>query len=147
MIETPIDVLLIDDNPNDMDLSAYALKRSEAIHCIQTARDGVEALDFLFCTGAYAGRSQTNLPRLILLDLKLPRLDGWDVLRRVKADPRTQHIPVVVLTSSSDQNDIARCYQLGANSFIVKPVDYDEFLQAARILGAYWLTLNHLPSG
>jgi two-component system, response regulator len=147
MIETPIDVLLIDDNPNDMDLTAYALKKSDFIHYIQTARDGVEALDFLFCCGAYAARSQTNLPRLILLDLKLPRLDGWDVLRRVRADPRTQHIPVVVLTSSSDQNDIARCYQLGANSFIVKPVDYDEFLKAAHILGAYWLSLNHLPGG
>jgi CheY-like chemotaxis protein len=147
MIEMPVDVLLIDDNPNDLDLTAYALKRSEAVHWIQTARDGVEAVDFIFCTGKYASRCQTNLPRLILLDLKLPRLDGWDVLQRVKADPRTRHIPVVVLTSSSDQDDMARCYQMGANSFIVKPVDFDEFLQAARTLGTYWLSLNRLPGG
>jgi two-component system, response regulator len=145
MIETPVDVLVIDDNPNDLDLTVYALKRSEEVHHLQSARDGVEATDFLFCTGEYASRSHANLPRLILLDLKLPRLDGWDVLQRVKADPSTRHIPVVVLTSSSDHNDMARCYQMGANSYIVKPVDFDEFLQAARTLGTYWLSLNHLP--
>jgi two-component system, response regulator len=145
MIETPVDVLVIDDNPNDLDLTVYALKRSEEVHCLQSARDGVEAIDFIFCTGEYASRCQTNLPRLILLDLKLPRLDGWDVLQRVKSDPRTRHIPVVVLTSSSDQNDMARCYQMGANSYVVKPVDFDEFLQAARTMGTYWLSLNHLP--
>ncbi len=145
MIETPVDILLVDDNPNDLDLTAHALKRSDEVHCIQTAGDGVEALDFVFCTGRYASRSTTNLPRLILLDLKLPRLDGWDVLQRIKGDPRTMHIPMVVLTSSSDQNDMARCYQLGANSFIIKPVDYDEFLQVARTLATYWLSLNHLP--
>jgi two-component system, response regulator len=145
MIETPVDILVIDDNPNDLDLTVYAFKRSETVYCLQSARDGVEAIDFIFCTGEYASRNQTNLPRLILLDLKLPRLDGWDVLQRVKSDPRTRHIPVVVLTSSSDQNDMARCYQMGANSYVVKPVDFDEFLQAARTMGTYWLSLNHLP--
>ena len=145
MIETPVDVLLVDDNPNDQELTIHALKRSELVHCVQVARDGVEALDFVFCGGPFATRSQTNLPRLILLDLKLPRLDGWDVLRRVKDDPRTRHIPVVVLTSSSDHRDIAKCYELGANSYIIKPVDFQEFTQAARVIGTYWLSLNNLP--
>lgn len=147
MVETPVDILLIDDNPNDLDLTVYALKKSEAVHAVQPARDGVEALDFLFCQGQFSARNMNNLPRLILLDLKLPRVDGWGVLEKVKSDPRTYHIPVVVLTSSSDPNDIARCLKLGANSYVVKPVDYDEFIQASRILCTYWLSLNILPSG
>lgn len=147
MVEISIEILLVDDNTNDIELAVYALKRSECIHQVQVARDGVEALDFLFCTGPYAQRSIANLPRLVLLDLKLPRIDGWEVLQRIKSDPRTQFIPVVIMTSSSDQKDIARCYQLGANSYIIKPVDYVEFTQLARTLCTYWLTINRLPNG
>ena len=147
MLETMVDILLIDDNPNELDLTTYALKRSEGVHFIQSARDGVEALDFIFCNGQYSERSSSNLPRLILLDLKLPRVDGWGVLEKLKSDPRTHHIPVVVLTSSSDPQDIAQCFMLGANSYIVKPVDFDDFLQAARVICTYWLNLNHLPTG
>ncbi len=147
MVEIPIEILLVDDNANDIELAVYALKRNECIHQVQVARDGVEALDFLFCTGPYAQRSIANLPRLVLLDLKLPRIDGWEVLQRIKSDPRTQFIPVVIMTSSSDQKDIARCYRLGANSYIIKPVDYVEFTQLARTLCMYWLTINHLPNG
>lgn len=146
MVEVPVEILLVEDNVNDVELTVHALKRTEMIHNIQVARDGVDALDFLFCQGKYASRSRTNLPRVVLLDLKLPRLDGWDVLQRIKSNPDTHSIPVVMLTSSSDQHDIARCYQLGANSYIIKPVDFEEFSQAARILGTYWLALNHLPT-
>jgi CheY-like chemotaxis protein len=142
MVEMPVEVLVVDDNPNDLELTVHALKRAEAFHNVQVARDGVEALDFVFCTGPHAARTKTNLPRLILLDIKLPRIDGWGVLERVKNDPLTRSIPVVMLTSSSDHNDIARCYQLGANSYIIKPVDFQEFVQAARVLGTYWLSLN-----
>ncbi|MCL4559367.1 MAG: response regulator [Chloroflexi bacterium] len=143
MIEEPVEVLLVEDNPNDVELTIRALKRCSFIHHIHVARDGVEALDFVFCTGIHAQRTRTNQPHVILLDLKLPRMDGWTVLERLKADPNTQAIPVVILTSSSDPNDVTRCYQLGANSYIVKPVDFAEFTRVAQLLGTYWMTLNH----
>ncbi|HVN54403.1 MAG TPA: response regulator [Anaerolineaceae bacterium] len=142
MTDTPVDILLVEDNPNDVELTIHALKSFCPINRIQVARDGVEALEYTFCTGKYMHRSPTIQPRMILLDLKLPRVDGIQVLKRVKSDPRTQGIPVIVLTSSSDEGDVEESYRLGANSYIIKPVDFAEFTHAARILGAYWLELN-----
>ncbi len=143
--EIPVDVLLVEDNPNDVELTVHALKRTNLIHNIEIVRDGVEALDFIFCKGMFGKRSPQNLPHLILLDLKLPRLDGWGVLQQIKTDTRTREIPVIILTSSSDPHDVSRCYQLGANSYIIKPVDFSEFTQAARLLGTYWMSLNYFP--
>ena len=143
MIDTPVDILLVEDNPNDLELTVHALQPFCPASRIQVARDGVEALEYTFCTGRYMQRSPTTQPRVILLDLKLPRVDGIQVLKRIKSDPRTQSIPVVIMTSSSDEKDVLETYRLGANSYIVKPVNYDDFLQAARSFGTYWLKLNH----
>jgi two-component system response regulator len=145
MANTFVEILLVEDNPDDVDLTLLALTENRIANNIHVARDGVEALDFIFCTGPYAGRIQQSGPRVILLDLKLPRVDGLEVLRRVKADPRTHGIPVVMLTSSREERDLIESYELGVNSYIVKPVDFEQFTQAIRQLGMYWMLFNERP--
>jgi two-component system response regulator len=143
MLDQRADILLVEDNPNDVKLTLHAFKSANIANTIHVARDGVEALEFLFCTGPHAGRSMQEKPKLILLDLKLPRLDGHEVLKRIKDDPRTSGIPVVVLTSSSEERDVMRTYSNGANSYIVKPVDFEQFTESVRDIGKYWLEINH----
>ena len=138
-------ILLVEDNPDDAKLTLRAFKHNNMLNPVVVARDGVEALDFLFARGAYADRAGKPLPTLIILDLKLPKLDGLGVLRAVRGDERTRHIPVVVLTSSKEEQDLIHSYALGANSYVRKPVDFTEFLEAARILGIYWLMMNQPP--
>jgi two-component system, response regulator len=145
MTASPIDILLVEDNPSDVALALHAFKKHNLANNIQVIRDGAEALEFLFGTGAYAQRDITSGPRVVLLDLKLPLVSGLEVLRRLKADLRTQPIPVVVLTSSGEERDIVESYQLGVNSYIRKPVDFAQFTEAMRTLGMYWLLLNHPP--
>ena len=140
-------ILLIEDNPDDRDLTLRALKRHLVANEIVTFPDGVDALDYLFAQGAYAGRDLTAQPRLILLDLKLPKLSGLEVLSHIRADPRTRSLPVVVLTSSSEDRDIAEAYERGANSYVRKPVVFGDFTESVRQLGLYWLLLNQPPTG
>ncbi len=135
-------ILLVEDNPNDEELTIHALKRHNITNPIHVARDGVEALDFIFGTDAGPGHSGSLAPRVILLDLKLPLIDGLEVLRRLKTDERTQSIPVVVMTSSAEDSDLAESYKLGANSYIVKPVDFAQFSESIRQVGMYWTLLN-----
>jgi two-component system, response regulator len=135
-------ILVVEDNPDDEALTVRALKKSNIVNEVVVARDGVEALDYLFGEGAYAGRDMTEMPQVILLDLKLPRLDGLGVLRRLRADDRTKFLPVVILTSSNEEQDRITGYGLGANSYVRKPVDFQQFLEAAHHLGLYWLVLN-----
>jgi two-component system response regulator len=141
-----VEILLVEDNPNDIKLAQHAFKKHNLANRVQVVRDGAEALEFVFCTGRYAGRAVEDVPRVILLDLKLPLVDGLEVLRRVKSDPRTRAIPVVVLTASREERDVVESYQLGVNSYIVKPVDFDQFTQCVRELGFYWLLLNQPPA-
>jgi two-component system, response regulator len=141
-----VQILLVEDNPNDVTLALHAFKRQNLANHIHVARDGAEALDFVFCTGAYAHRQIENGPKVILLDLKLPLVDGIEVLRRIKGDPRTQTIPVVMLTTSREERDIVESYRLGVNSYIVKPVDFDQFTESVRQLGFYWLLINQSPN-
>ncbi len=143
--EKLVEILLVEDNPSDVQLTLHALERNHLANRIHVVRDGAEALDYLFSTGPYAERSQRN-PRVVLLDLKLPLIDGLEVLRRMKEDPRTRTIPVVVLTSSREERDIVDSYQLGVNSYIVKPVDFEQFTESVRQLGFYWALLNQPPS-
>ena len=138
-------ILLVEDNPDDEALTLRALKKNNISNQVVIARDGVEALDFVFGTGAYAGRAGPAMPSLILLDLKLPRIDGLEVLRRLRGDERTQLLPVVILTSSKEEQDLINGYKLGANSYIRKPVDFTQFVEAVRQLGLYWLLLNETP--
>ena len=138
-------ILLVEDNPDDVELTLRAFKESKLANEIVVVRDGKEALDYLFCEGAYAGRDPESAPEVVLLDLKLPKIDGLEVLRRLRADERTRRQPVVVLTSSGEQKDIVTSYDYGANSFIRKPVDYAQFLEAVKHLGLYWLVLNERP--
>ena len=138
-------ILLVEDNADDETLTLRALKRHNISNPVVVARDGVEALDYLFATGPHAGRDAMELPQVMLLDLKLPRLDGLEVLRRVRADERTHRLPVVILTSSREESDVVRGYDLGANSYVRKPVDFNEFLESVRQLGLYWLILNETP--
>jgi two-component system response regulator len=144
MIDKPADILLVEDNPNDVKLTLHAFKSANLGSTIQVARDGVEALEFVFGPEPNANGKLAGNPRLILLDLKLPRLDGHEVLKRLKEDPRTRGIPVVVLTSSAEEKDVMRAYQAGGNSYIVKPVDFKRFTEALRDIGNYWLFINHL---
>jgi two-component system, response regulator len=146
MPERAIEILLVEDNPNDVKLTLHSLERHKVTNHIHIARDGAEALDFLFRRGDYAARDE-NAPKLILLDLKLPKVDGIEVLRQVKGDPETSSIPIVVLTSSREDVDIKASYKLGVNSYIVKPVDFEKFSEAIRLLGLYWLLLNQPPIG
>jgi two-component system response regulator len=140
-------ILLVEDNPDDVLLTLRAFERSRVVNEIVVARDGAEALDYLFARGAHASRDPTVMPEVVLLDLKLPKVDGLEVLRRMRADDKTRRLPVVVLTSSNEEKDVITSYDLGANSFVRKPVDFDEFVEAARLLGLYWLILNEpLPS-
>lgn len=141
----PIEILLVEDNPTDVELTLDALGRHHLANRIHVVRDGAEALDFLLPTGTVAPRSAVDGPRVILLDLKLPKVDGLEVLRRLKADPRTRSIPVVALTSSREERDIVESYRRGANSYIVKPVDFERFSEAMRQVGLYWLLLNEPP--
>jgi two-component system, response regulator len=140
--DNPIDLLLVEDNPQDLELALIALRTASPSLRIHVARDGSEALDLIFCEGPYADRLITETPRVILLDLKLPKIDGLDVLRRIKGDARTAAIPVVVLTSSSEQRDLVESYKLGVNSYIVKPVNFERYTQTVRDMGLYWMLLN-----
>ena len=146
MKDRTVEILLVEDNPNDVELALHALKKNHIANRIEVVRDGAEALEFIFATGAYAQRSIGNGPRVILLDLKLPKVDGLEVLRQIKSDPRTRAIPVVVLTSSREERDIVESYNLGVNSYIVKPVDFEQFTEAVHTLGLYWLLLNQPPA-
>jgi two-component system response regulator len=140
-------ILLVEDNPDDEALTIRAFQKNNIRNEIIVARDGAEALDFLFAKGAYAGRNAADLPQVVLLDLKLPKVDGLEVLKSIRADQRTAFLPVVILTSSKEQQDIINGYRLGCNSYVRKPVDFDQFLEAARQLGLYWLLLNEpLPA-
>ena len=138
-------ILLVEDNPDDAKLTLRAFKRNNMLNPIVVARDGVEALDVLFARGAYAERAGKPLPALIILDLKLPKLDGLGVLKAVRGDERTRLIPVVILTSSKEEQDLIRSYSLGVNSYLRKPVDFGEFVEAVRVLGIYWLIMNQPP--
>jgi two-component system, response regulator len=140
-----IEILLIEDNPADIELTLHALRKEQMANTIHVVRDGEEALDFLFCRCRYARRSFEDPPRLVLLDLKLPKVDGLQVLREVKADARTRAIAVTILTSSREDRDLVEGYQLGVNSYIQKPVDFDEFRNTVRQLGLYWLVVNQPP--
>ena len=140
-----VEILLVEDNPDDLELALLALRKGNLANKIEIARDGEEALDFLFCRNAFASRSFDNPPKVVLLDLKLPKVDGLEVLRTVKGDPRTQAIPIVVMTSSKEQRDMIDGYKLGVNSYIQKPVDFTQFREIIGKLGFYWLVINQSP--
>ncbi|MGA3103418.1 MAG: response regulator [Terriglobales bacterium] len=140
------DILLVEDSQNDIDLALYALREGDLANSIFVVRDGKEALDFLFCREAFSERSFNHPPKLVLLDLKLPKIDGLQVLRQLKSDPRTKTIPVVIMTSSSEERDLVESYSLGVNSYIQKPVDFDQFRATVKTLGLYWLVVNRSPT-
>ena len=139
-------ILVVEDNPIDEALTLRALKKSNVANDVVVVRDGVEALDYLFGTGTHEGRDPLVMPQMVLLDLKLPKVDGLEVLKKLRADERTRRLPVVVFTSSSEEEDIIKSYNLGANSYVRKPVGFDQFLEATKQLGIYWLLLNEVPS-
>ena len=143
MVDPRAEILLVEDNPSDVTLTLHAFKTANLANTIRVARDGVEALEFLFGPDSDPGHETLENPKLILLDLKLPRIDGHEVLKRIKNDPRTRGIPVVVLTSSSEERDVMQTYDMGANSYIIKPVDFEQFTEAVRDIGKYWLVINH----
>jgi two-component system response regulator len=145
MTDNQVEILLVEDNPDDLELTLRALKRHNLTNNIQVARDGVEALEILFGTRTRPLAESIRPPKVVLLDLKLPRIDGLEVLRRVKTDPRTRTIPVVMLTSSREERDIVESYKLGVNSYIVKPVDFEQFVASVQQLGLYWVLLNQPP--
>ncbi|MFY9907640.1 MAG: response regulator [Terriglobales bacterium] len=140
-----LDILLVEDNQDDLDLALHALRRENLANKILVVRDGEEALDFLFCRGKFAGRSVDPPPKLVLLDLKLPKVDGLEVLKQVKTDSRLRSIPVVIMTSSKEERDLAAGYHLGANSYIQKPVDFEKFRSTVKTIGLYWLVINQPP--
>ena len=140
-----VEILLVEDNPRDAELTIRALKKKNLANNLYHVEDGVEALDFLFARGKYAGRDMNDTPKVVLLDLKLPRINGLEVLSTLKADKRTQAIPVVIVTSSAEDPDVKAAYKLGANSYVIKPVQFDAFIDAMVKLGIYWLMVNHPP--
>ena len=140
-----VEILLVEDNPTDVELTLRALKKNKLANKVHVVTDGEQALEFIFATGSYEGRDINHKPRVILLDLKLPKVDGLEVLRKIKLDERTKNIPVVVLTSSKEERDRIESYRLGVNSYIAKPVDFSQFTEAVSELGLYWLLLNELP--
>ena len=140
-----VEILLVEDNPNDVELTLRALQKRNLSNKVFVVKDGAEALDFIFASGAYSQRKVEKRPKVVLLDLKLPKVDGIEVLRRIKADSRTSPIPVVMLTSSQEERDVVNSYNLGVNSYIVKPVDFSNFVHAVSELGIYWGVLNKLP--
>jgi two-component system, response regulator len=140
-----LEILLVEDNPDDVALTLHAFKKHNLSNRIQICRDGAEALDYLFGEGEYKGRNTENVPKVVLLDLKLPKVNGLEVLKRVKNSPSTQKIPIVVLTSSREEQDLIECYRLGVNSYIVKPVDFEQFTDAVQKVGLYWMLLNEAP--
>ena len=140
-----VDILLVEDNPQDLELTQRALRKANLSNNTHISRDGAEALDFIFCEGEYAHRDIEAAPKVIFLDLKLPKIDGLEALKRIKGDPRTRKIPVVVLTSSKEQSDVLKSYDLGVNSYIVKPVNFEGFVEAIHDLGMYWLLRNQPP--
>ena len=139
------EILLVEDNPDDVELTLRALNKHKLAARVVQLKDGVEALEYIFCTGAYAHRRIEQMPKVILLDLKMPRVNGLEVLRKLKADERTRTIPVVMLTSSQEECDVVESYKLGVNSYIVKPVDFESFMRAVSEVGVYWAMLNHAP--
>jgi two-component system response regulator len=147
MTKDIVEILLVEDNPNDVELTLHTLQAHNLANRIHVVRDGAEALEFIFGTEAYQGRIVKNGPKVILLDLKLPKVDGLEVLRRIRADDRTRVIPVVILTSSREERDIVESYRLGVNSYIVKPVDFGQFTESVRQVGLYWVLLNQPPVG
>lgn len=146
MTEAIVEILLVEDNPRDVELTLRALKKRNLANRVHVVQDGAEALDFLFARGDYANRDVNNAPKVVLLDLKLPKIGGLEVLKAIKSDERTRTIPVVVLTSSQEERDLIDSYRLGVNSYIVKPVDFDKFLTSVEELGLYWLLINKRPS-
>ena len=140
-----LEILLVDDNPSDVELTIYALRQNHLANSIHVAEDGKEALDFVFCRGKYESRSMADRPKVILLDLKLPKLDGLEVLKAIRGDDRTRAIPVVILTSSKEQRDLIASYKLGATAFIQKPVDFDHFRRTIKEIGTFWLVVNQAP--
>ena len=140
-----LDILLVEDNQDDIDLALHALRRGKLANNIFVVHDGEEALDFLFCRGAFADRAFDHPPKLVLLDLKLPKVNGMEVLKQAKSDPRTRTIPIVIMTSSKEERDLVASYNLGANSYIQKPVDFDQFRETVKTIGLYWLVINQPP--
>jgi two-component system, response regulator len=140
-----VEILLVEDDPNDVRLTLHALKKENVRNRIEVVRDGEEALDFVFCRGTFSDRSPAHAPKLVLLDLKLPKVDGMEVLHQIKSNAGTQAIPVVILTSSKEERDLVETYKLGVNSYIQKPVDFDQFRETIRAAGFYWLVVNQLP--
>ncbi len=146
MVQNEVEILLVEDSAADVELTLHALRQNNLANRVYVVRDGEEVLDFIFCRGVYSNRSFVYPPKLILLDLKLPKIDGREVLRIIKMDARTKIIPVVVLSSSKEETDLINSYQLGVNSYIQKPVDFDQFAETVKQLGLYWLLLNEPPS-
>ena len=140
-----VEILLVEDNSQDIELALHALRREKLANHIEVCRDGEEALDFLFCRGRYSDRSMGDQPRLVLLDLKLPKVDGLEVLRQIKSDARTKAIPIVIMTSSREERDMVKGYKLGVNAYIQKPVDFDEFRQMVNQIGLFWMVVNQAP--
>jgi two-component system, response regulator len=145
MTGRPIEILLVEDNNEDLELTLHTLRRENLAHSIHIARDGEQALEFLFCKGEHAQRAADPLPRLVLLDLKLPKIDGLEVLRQLKENPKTRTVPVVIMTSSREERDLINGYRLGANSYIQKPVDFEQFRETVKRAGLYWLETNLPP--
>ena len=145
MNDKTVEILLVEDNLDDVKLALHAFETNNIANSVHVIRDGAEALEFLFCTKRYADRRIENGPKVILLDLKLPLVDGLEILRRIKGDPRTQAIPVVIMTSSQEESDLVESYKLGVNSYIVKPVDFDQFTEVVKKMGYYWLLINQRP--